>query len=350
MSTLGAEQFETDEPQFSLKHRSNTQLTSELMPVSYNPNEDSLVHDIGNYAVPINIAPVLPHIDHDPDINNDHDLFGDCDDPDTMPMMTTRANDGGTSSTEDVTASLIINESESDDLFTEQKKQKESFFNWFYFSINLGSFFSFTIIAYLCQNVNFGIGYSVPAAALIIGVLIFILASKFYRIVPPQGSILWGFIKIIFYGMTHGMNLDKAKVKYEKHEVESVKSVVKLIPFLLFNIIYWCVYAQLSTLFYAQGCQMDIRITRNIEIPIATLGLFDVIPILVLVPFFDRCLIPCLRKRGFKVTMLQRMGMGFIFAALSMVCAGFLEIMRKMLPLRRHRVRVMIMVMGIKYM
>ena len=155
------------------------------------------------------------------------------------------------------------------------------------------------------------------------------IASKFYRIVAPQGSILSNVIKIIFYGMIHGMSLDNAKIKYGNDEVENVKSIVKLLPFLFFNIIYWCVYAQQSTLFYAQGCQMDIRINNNIKIPIATLGLFDVIPILILVPLFDRCLIPCLRKRGYKVTMLQRMGTGFIFAALSVICAGILEIWRK---------------------
>ena len=74
---------------------------------------------------------------------------------------------------------------------------------------------------------------------------------------------------------------------------------------------------------------MDISITKNINIPIASLGLFDVIPILILVPFFDRILIPFLRRRGFKVTMLQRMGCGFVFAMFSMITAGILEIYRK---------------------
>merc|ERR1712228_817083 len=122
---------------------------------------------------------------------------------------------------------------------------------------------------------------------------------------------------------------DNAKIKYGNEEVESVKSILKMIPFLAFYIMYWCVYAQLNTLFYAQGCQMDISITQSIQIPIASLGLFDVIPILILVPFFDRILIPFLRKNGFKVTMLQRMGCGFIFAMLAMIMAGILEIYRK---------------------
>jgi len=46
-------------------------------------------------------------------------------------------------------------------LFSAHIQEKESFFNWFYFSINMGALFSFTIIAYLCQNVSFSVGYVV---------------------------------------------------------------------------------------------------------------------------------------------------------------------------------------------
>eukprot|EP01084_Bolivina_argentea_P305461 527708_1 len=294
VSTLGAEQFETDVPQFSLKQqRSHTELTSELMPISYDKRNDLEIDT--NYSLNNNDTYV------DDEINN---------------------------SNEDVISSLIIDEKQSVQLLTKQKKQKESFFNWFYFSINLGSLVALSVVAYLCQNVNFGIGYTVPAVALIIAAIVFILCSKFYRIVPPQGSILSDALKIIYYGIKN-RSLENAKIKYGNDRVESVKSVVKLLPFLGFNVMYWCVYANLSTLFYAQGCQMDITITKDIEIPIAALNLFDIIPILILVPFFDRILIPCLRKRGFRVTMLQRMGCGFVFAMLAMISAGILEIFRK---------------------
>lgn len=94
---------------------------------------------------------------------------------------------------------------------------QESFFNWFYFAINLGKFtvfarvvardrrlrhvlflvrahvlrntlffcipactflsgalLSFTVVAYLCQNVSFALGYIIPSVFMFLGILTFI--------------------------------------------------------------------------------------------------------------------------------------------------------------------------------
>jgi dipeptide/tripeptide permease len=49
------------------------------------------------------------------------------------------------------------------------------YFNWLYWSINLGSLASFSLLAYLQQNYNFFIGYLVPFVALVLSFVLFLI-------------------------------------------------------------------------------------------------------------------------------------------------------------------------------
>jgi len=45
----------------------------------------------------------------------------------------------------------------------------------------------------------------------------------------------------------------------------------------------------------------------------------------VLIPLFDRVIFPALRRRGWAVTMLQKIGVGFLLACAAMLCAAAVE-------------------------
>ncbi|ETO19555.1 proton-dependent oligopeptide transport family protein, partial [Reticulomyxa filosa] len=68
------------------------------------------------------------------------------------------------------------------------QKAKESFFNWFYFSVNCGAFVAYTVVAYLCQEVSFASGYTVPTVALLVGLCTFLFSTKHYRRSLPTGQ------------------------------------------------------------------------------------------------------------------------------------------------------------------
>lgn len=82
----------------------------------------------------------------------------------------------------------------------EEKRQKASYFNWYYFALNCGALLSYTGIAYLCQvllptarspvlarlaqdfrcpqNVSFASGYAVPACAMVFAIIVFWLGRN----------------------------------------------------------------------------------------------------------------------------------------------------------------------------
>ena len=81
----------------------------------------------------------------------------------------------------------------------EEKKEKESFFNWFYWSINLGALVAYTVVASICQygitslggpSWAFFDGYLIPTIAMFFAIVIFIIGASKYKIAKPSGSIL----------------------------------------------------------------------------------------------------------------------------------------------------------------
>jgi len=50
-----------------------------------------------------------------------------------------------------------------------ERVKKGSFFNWFYFSINIGSLLSATVIVWVQDNIGWGVGFAIPAVLMLSG-------------------------------------------------------------------------------------------------------------------------------------------------------------------------------------
>lgn len=46
----------------------------------------------------------------------------------------------------------------------QDRREKESFFNWFYLAINVGSLIACTVIVYIQDQVSWTLGFAVPGA------------------------------------------------------------------------------------------------------------------------------------------------------------------------------------------
>ncbi|PKU87276.1 protein NRT1/ PTR FAMILY 8.1 [Dendrobium catenatum] len=268
-----------------------------------------------------------------------------------------------------------------------EKKSKTSFFNWFYFSINIGALVASSALVYIQTHVGWGWGFGIPAVAMAIAVASFFFGSPLYRHQKPGGSPLTRIAQVLvasirksgvkvpsdkslLYEVSDNESaiegsrklehtellkfFDKAAVETQEDkvkvpvnqwklctvtQVEELKSVVRLLPIWATGIVFSTVYSQMGTMFVLQGNTMDPHIGPNFEIPSASLSIFDTISVIVWVPIYDRIIVPLVRKitgnqRGF--TQLTRMGIGLFVSIFSMVAAGLLEVVRLQIIARHN--------------
>ncbi|XP_020593044.1 protein NRT1/ PTR FAMILY 8.3 [Phalaenopsis equestris] len=266
-----------------------------------------------------------------------------------------------------------------DDSDSQERVKKGSFFNWFYFSINIGALISSSFLVWVQDNCGWGLGFGIPTLFMGIAIGSFFSGTYLYRFQRPGGSPLtrvcqvvvasirkWN-VKVPFdSSLLHELPdkssaiegsrklehsdelkfLDKAATlsyvdgKTEDFsnpwilctvtQVEELKILVRMFPIWATGIVFSAVYAQMSTMFVEQGMVLDTTI-GSFTIPPASLSTFDVISVIVWVPIYDRILVPITRRltgkeRGF--SELQRMGIGLFISILAMAAAACVEIRR----------------------
>nr|XP_043624574.1 protein NRT1/ PTR FAMILY 8.3-like [Erigeron canadensis] len=266
-----------------------------------------------------------------------------------------------------------------DDTDPKEKVRKGSFFNWFYFSINIGALVSGTYIVWIQENKGWGLGFAIPAFFMGVAIFSFFAGTPLYRFQKPGGSPITRICQVLVASF-HKRNmpvpidssllfetpekvsaiggsrkimhtdelkcLDKAAiVSSMEHgnelysnswrlctvtQVEEFKILIRMFPIWATGIVFAAVYAQMSTLFVEQGMAMDTRI-GSFTLPAASLTTFDFISVIIWVPIYDRLVVPIARKftgegRGF--SELQRMGIGLFLSIICMAAAALVEIKR----------------------
>ncbi|KAK1379133.1 putative peptide-transporting ATPase [Heracleum sosnowskyi] len=274
-----------------------------------------------------------------------------------------------------------------DDADETEKKYKSSFFNWFYFSINIGALVAHSLLVWIQDNVGWVWGFGIPTLAMGIAIISFFSGTKIYRNQKPVGSPLTRLCQVIvascrkwdtkmpdditlLYGgantdfftaesqkpkHTRDLNFfEKAAVETETDyiegsidpwrlctitQVEELKSLIRLLPIWATGIMFSAVSNQVGNLFVLQGSAMDIRLGNSgFEIPPASLGIFDTISVIFWVPVYDYIIVSFAKKMtGHRngLTQLQRLGTGLFISIFAMLSAAVLEMVRLGI-VRRH--------------
>lgn len=269
-----------------------------------------------------------------------------------------------------------------DETDKKERGQMIKFFNWFFFFINVGSLCAVTILVYIQDNLGREWGYGICACAIVIGLVIFLSGTRKYRFkkllgspltqvasvfvaalrkrhleLPSDPSLLFNIDDIPGDGkkkakqrLPHSKEyrfLDKAAIKVTDPEsagftvvnkwnlstltdVEEVKLVLRMLPTWATTVMFWTVYAQMTTFSVSQATTMD-RHMGNFEIPAASLTLFFVGSILLTCVFYDRVVVPITKRvlnNPHGLSPLQRIAVGLVLSIIAMIAAALTEVKR----------------------
>ncbi|XP_016647684.1 PREDICTED: protein NRT1/ PTR FAMILY 8.3-like isoform X3 [Prunus mume] len=266
-----------------------------------------------------------------------------------------------------------------DDTDPKERVKKGSYFNWFYFSQNIGAIIASSVLVWIQDNVGWGIGFGIPTALMGVCIASLLIGTPLYRFQKPGGSPLTRICQVLVASfrkrnlkvlednsllhetqdrssaiegsrkLEHSNELrclDKAALISDadiEHgdlcnpwrlctvtQVEELKILIRMFPIWATGIVFSAVFAQMSTLFVVQGKLMK-RTLGSVTIPAASLSFFDFVSVIIWVPIYDSIIIPIVKKftskeRGF--SQLQRMGIGLFVSILCMAAAALVEIKR----------------------
>ena len=171
-------------------------------------------------------------------------------------------------------------------------------YGWFYFSINLGSFFSTLLTPWLLEWYGPHWAFGVPGVLMGIATLLFWLGRHKFVHVPPSGSRFFT----------------------DLCSREGLTVLGKLIPLFLLIAMFWALYDQTGSSWVFQAAKMD-RNFLGIKWLAPQIQALNPVLILVFIPLFTYLIYPAL-NRVVKLTPLRKIGMGFLLISASFgICA-----------------------------
>uniref|UniRef100_A0A669D902 Solute carrier family 15 member 1 n=1 Tax=Oreochromis niloticus TaxID=8128 RepID=A0A669D902_ORENI len=232
------------------------------------------------------------------------------------------------------------------DQFSEhQDKQRRTFFSVFYLCINGGSLLS-TIITPILRGQECGIysqqkcyslAFGVPAALMVVALVVFIVGSGMYYKAEPEGNIMLDVCKCIGFAIKNRYRhrskqypkrqhwMDWAEEKYDKLLIAQIKMVLKVLFLYIPLPMFWTLFDQKGSRWTLQATTMNGYFGQLVIQP-DQMQTFNPILILTLVPIMDSVIYPLIKKCGFNFTPLKRMTVGMFLAAMAFVCAALVQV------------------------
>uniref|UniRef100_A0A8C5U3V3 Solute carrier family 15 member 2 n=1 Tax=Malurus cyaneus samueli TaxID=2593467 RepID=A0A8C5U3V3_9PASS len=204
----------------------------------------------------------------------------------------------------------------------EHTSERSKFFSIFYLSINAGSLISTFVTPVLRGDVKcfgedcYALAFGVPAALMVLALVVFIAGSGLYRKTPPQGNVLLEVCKCIGFAIKNRLKnrsreipkrdhwLDWASEKYSKQLIGEVKMVTRVLFLFIPLPMFWALFDQQDS----------------------ALWFLNPLLILVFIPIFDLGLYPLINMCKLNFTPIRKMATGMILAGLAFGLAAIIEV------------------------
>ncbi|NWV89666.1 S15A1 protein, partial [Machaerirhynchus nigripectus] len=226
----------------------------------------------------------------------------------------------------------------------DQEKQRSTFFSLFYLSINAGSLLS-TIVTPNLRATECGIhtkqrcyplAFGVPAVLMAIALVVFIIGSKMYKKVKPQGNIMLQVSKCVGFAIKNRFRhrskefpkrehwLDWASEKYDKQLIAQTKMVLKVLFLYIPLPMFWALFDQQGSRWTLQATAMDGDF--GIVVQPDQMQIVNPILIVIMVPVVDYLVYPLIKKCKINFTPLKKMTVGMFLASMAFVAAALVQV------------------------
>ncbi|XP_071735038.1 protein NRT1/ PTR FAMILY 5.8-like [Rutidosis leptorrhynchoides] len=241
--------------------------------------------------------------------------------------------------------------------------KKSMFFQWWYFGVCSGALLGVSIMPNIQDSVGWGLGFAMPAMAMVVSMIMFSCGSPFYsyshvhsndekcweRVIQAVKCSVAKFVRCKSDEKSSLVELeleDKPFCSKVENETECLadqksnrsnnllniaKVVIKLLPIWTTLLMFAVIFQQPATFFIKQGLSMKRNIGDSYKIPPATLQSAITISIILLMPFYDTIFIPFTRlilRNENGVTTMQRIGIGMFLSVIAMIFAATVEMKR----------------------
>ena len=174
-------------------------------------------------------------------------------------------------------------------------------YNWFYFSINLGSTISMLLVPNLMKAYGPHLAFAIPGVLMFIATIVFWMGRNHFAHIPPQPKLFLSDLK------SKGFP----------------RSLASLIMIYIFTAMFWSLFDQTASRWVEQAQHMDLHMFGYDVLP-DQLQSMNPILVMVLIPLFSYFVYPFV-GRFITLTPLRKISAGFFIAVLSFVIPALVE-------------------------